>query len=91
MIVMREITASEASRNFSAVLDSVEHGETIVVTRAGRRIASITAAPASNGAALNEVITRWRNTDALDEAFEERVAEARNSASAEQDSDPWTA
>ncbi|MBV9721106.1 MAG: type II toxin-antitoxin system prevent-host-death family antitoxin, partial [Mycobacterium sp.] len=36
---MREVTASEASRNFSAVLDSVERGEIIVVTRAGRRVA----------------------------------------------------
>ena len=45
---------------------------------------------ASNGAALNEVITRWRNTDALDEAFVEHVAAARNAASAAQDSDPWT-
>ncbi|MGH3907938.1 MAG: type II toxin-antitoxin system Phd/YefM family antitoxin [Pseudonocardiaceae bacterium] len=30
---MREVSATEASRNFSAVLDSAEHGETVLVTR----------------------------------------------------------
>jgi antitoxin (DNA-binding transcriptional repressor) of toxin-antitoxin stability system len=31
---MREMTASEAFGHFSAALDSVEHGETVFVTRA---------------------------------------------------------
>jgi prevent-host-death family protein len=34
--MMREISASEVSRDFAAVLDAVERGETIVVTRSGR-------------------------------------------------------
>lgn len=88
---MREVTASEASRNFSALLDSVEHGETVVVTRGGRRIASITPTPAANGAALNEVIANWRGTEALDAAFSESIAAARTAASSEKDTDPWTA
>jgi prevent-host-death family protein len=52
------MTATEASRSFAAVLDSAEHGETIVVTRGGRRIAVISPAPASNGFALNDVLSR---------------------------------
>ncbi|WP_147915739.1 type II toxin-antitoxin system Phd/YefM family antitoxin [Ruania zhangjianzhongii] len=86
---MREITASEASRSFSAVLDSAEHGETIVVTRAGKRVATIAPAPAANGAALREVFTRWHGNPALDDTLATRVAAAREAASADLDSDPW--
>lgn len=86
---MREISASEASRNFSAVLDSAEHGETIVVTRAGRRVALIAPAPRVNGAALREVFGRWQGNPALDDAFTTQVAAAREATSAELDIDPW--
>jgi prevent-host-death family protein len=88
---VREVTASEASRNFSAVLDSVESGETIVVTRAGRRIASIAPAPAATGVALNAVLTRWHGAAALDDDFAESIGTAHAAASSEDDSDPWTA
>jgi prevent-host-death family protein len=88
---MREVTASEASRNFSAVLDSVEQGEIIVVTRAGRRVASIAPTPAATGAALNAVLTRWRGAAALDDDFADSIDTARAAASAEDDRDPWTA
>jgi prevent-host-death family protein len=88
---MREVTASEASRNFSAVLDSVERGEVIVVTRAGRRVASIAPTPAATGAALNAVLTRWRGAGALDDDFAESIDTARAAASTEDDRDPWTA
>lgn len=47
---MRTVTATEASRSFAALLDEVEGGETIVVTRGGRRIASVSPASAGNGA-----------------------------------------
>jgi prevent-host-death family protein len=88
---MREMTASDASRNFSAVLDSVEQGETIVVTRAGRRIASIAPAPAATGAALNALLTRWRGSAALDDDFARSIDTARTAAAIEGDRDPWTA
>lgn len=87
---MREITASEASRNFSAVLDSVENGEKVVVTRAGRRIAAISPAPAATGAALNAVLRRWRGIDAIDDAFSENIAAACAAVSTDNDTDPWT-
>jgi hypothetical protein len=35
VMTMREMTAAEALRNFSAVLDEAERGEAIVVTRGG--------------------------------------------------------
>jgi prevent-host-death family protein len=88
---MREITASEASRNFKAVLDSVEHGETVVVTRGGRRIASIAPAPAATGAALNAVLARWHGTGAIDDTFADHIVAARAAASLDTDIGPWTA
>lgn len=47
---MKTLTATEASRSFSHVLDEVEHGETIIVTRAGQRVAEIRPAVRGNGA-----------------------------------------
>jgi prevent-host-death family protein len=86
---MREISASEASRNFSALLDQAEHGETTVVTRGGRRVALIVPAPRSNGGSLLEVFRRWQGTAALDDEFAKNVAAARDVASADKDADPW--
>ena len=86
---MREVTASEASRNFSALLSSVERGETVMVTRGGRRIAAITPAPAANGVALNNVIAKWSGSEALDDAFSESLAGAQTAVSTEKDADPW--
>ncbi|MDH6112887.1 prevent-host-death family protein [Kitasatospora sp. MAP12-15] len=67
------MTATEASRSFAAVLDSAEHGETIVVTRGGRRIAVIGPAPSGNGAAINDVLERF----GPDEDFADDVRSAR--------------
>ncbi|MBP2323752.1 prevent-host-death family protein [Kibdelosporangium banguiense] len=86
---MREMSASEASRNFSALLDEAEHGETIVVTRNGRRVALIVPAPRANGRALRDVFRRWNKHEAFDDAFAENVAGVRGTATAELDTDPW--
>ena len=82
-----ELTASEASRSFSAVLDEAEKGETIVVTRNGRRVALIVPAPRANGAEVCAVFHRWAGK--LDDRFAENVAKVRETASAELDGDPW--
>ncbi|MEJ7794702.1 MAG: type II toxin-antitoxin system prevent-host-death family antitoxin [Nocardioides sp.] len=51
------MTATEASRNFARVLDRVERGETIVLTRGGRTIAAIgPATPRGNGRAVNALL-----------------------------------
>ena len=58
---MKEVTATEAARHFSEVLDAVEHaGETFVITRGGRAVASIVPAPIGNGRALKDVLRRHR-------------------------------
>ena len=86
---MRELTASEAGRHFSALLDEAERGETILVTRSGQRVALIGPAPRANGAALRAVFDRWRGNAAVDVAFAANVSAARSAASADLDIDPW--
>ena len=85
------MSATEVARNFSAVLDSIENGETVVITRAGSQVAKLVSTPRANGAALAEVLRRWQSDPALDERWAANVAEARKlmNASAELDRDPW--
>lgn len=56
---MRQITATEAARRFSEVLDAVEHtGESFVITRGGRVVASLAPPPVMPARALKELIGR---------------------------------
>ncbi len=50
------MTATEASRSFAALLDEVERGETVVVTRGGKRVASIGPTSVGNGAEVLELL-----------------------------------
>lgn len=83
------MSASDASRNFSAVLDEAERGETIVVTRSGRKVAMITPAPRANGRALREVFRQWRDNPVDDDEFAANVAGIRGAVSTDLDEDPW--
>jgi antitoxin (DNA-binding transcriptional repressor) of toxin-antitoxin stability system len=38
---MRTMTATEAARNFSDLLDSIERGETVTITRGQRAVAEM--------------------------------------------------
>ncbi len=75
---MQIVTATEASRSFAALLDSVEAGESVIVTRGGRRIATISPARAANGQSLLDLLGR-----SADEAFAADVAAARDAAEAQ--------
>jgi len=70
---MRTMTATEASRAFAAVLDAAERGETIVVTRSGRRIVTIGPASAGNGSDVLAVLAE----PLPDDAFAADVLSAR--------------
>lgn len=60
---MRKLTATEAVRRFSDVLDAVERtGETFIVERRGRAVASIAPTPALSGRSLKELL-RSHGTD----------------------------
>jgi len=55
---MKELSATDAARRFSEVLDDVEHnGETFVIRRKGKTVARIEPAP-PNGAAVKRLLRR---------------------------------
>ena len=72
---MTEITATEAdARGLSALLDEIERsGETFVITRNGRRIATVNPASSGSGKTLKEIMRRHR----LDPDFGRDIASAR--------------
>jgi prevent-host-death family protein len=76
---MRTVTATEASRSFAALLDEAEHGQTVVITRGGRRIASIGPAAASNGAEVVALLA----SNTVDEDFAADVLAARDAVALE--------
>lgn len=88
---MREMTASEASRNFSALLDAVEAGESFVVTRGGRQIATVTRAPHGTWAAFADAVKRHRagRPPDDDDSMERALDRMRELVSHEYDTDPW--
>ncbi|MDI3422934.1 type II toxin-antitoxin system Phd/YefM family antitoxin [Streptomyces luteolus] len=86
---MKLMTASEASRNFASLLDRAEKGETIVITRGGRRLATIGPASVSNGTELVSALAAWRERHPDDDpTFEDDVLGARELLT---EDDPWDA
>ncbi len=56
---MKDISATDAARNFSDLLDSVEHGhESFRVTRGGRAVARIVPAEAASGRSVKDMLGR---------------------------------
>lgn len=82
---MKVMTASEVSRAFSTVLDEAEQGETIVVTRGGRRVATITATSAATWGSFRAALADW--TPAPDPTFEDDMQAGRTAVTL--DEDPW--
>jgi len=57
---MKDITATEAARKFSDLLDAVEHrNESFVVRRGGKPIAHISPASASSGLVVKELLRQF--------------------------------
>lgn len=71
---MRTMTATEASRSFAALLDDAERGETVVITRGARRIATIGPVDLGNGAEFIALL----GADAVDDDFSTDIEAARN-------------
>lgn len=58
---MKEITATDAARGFSALLTAVEKdGETFFVTRGGKVVARIEPAAGTSGAAVKALLGHYR-------------------------------
>lgn len=79
------MTASQVSQAFSAVLDQVENDETIVITRAGLRIATISPTSAASWGRLRMALADW--VPASDPAADEDALAVKTTVTL--DKDPW--
>ena len=62
---MKQLSATDASRRFSEVLDEVDNnGESYIVVRHGRAVATINPAGGGTGKALKEALLANRPDDA---------------------------
>ncbi|GAA3721556.1 prevent-host-death family protein [Spinactinospora alkalitolerans] len=82
---MRTMTATEASRKFSDLLDAIEHGETVTITRGRVPVAEIGPARHRTGADLRAAL---RDVSPPDDRFAEDVANALTLVTNEE-RDPW--
>jgi prevent-host-death family protein len=82
---MRTMTATEASRHFSDLLDAVERGETVTIVRGNNPVAEIGPAHRRTGADLRAALT---GTTPPDDAFVKSIAEAMSMVTSEV-VDPW--
>jgi antitoxin (DNA-binding transcriptional repressor) of toxin-antitoxin stability system len=82
---VRTITATEASRSFSDLLDAIERGETVTITRGHRVVAEIRPARHRTGADLRAAL---EHIPPPDDRFAEDIAGALDMISSE-GNDPW--
>jgi antitoxin (DNA-binding transcriptional repressor) of toxin-antitoxin stability system len=82
---MRTMTATEASRNFSGLLDAIERGETVTITRGHHAVAEIGPARLRTGAGLRAALERIPPPD---DRFMADIAGALALISPE-GNDPW--
>jgi len=75
LIYVRKVSATDAARRFSDVLDAVEGSrESFIVVRRGREVATISPASPAGGKRLKAVIARHRP----DAAWSRELAELRS-------------
>ena len=82
---MRTMTATEASRNFSDLLDAIERGETVTITRGHHAVAEIMPARRRTGAGLRAALERIPPPD---DRFAADIAVALALIASEGE-DPW--
>jgi prevent-host-death family protein len=87
---MRTMTATDASRKFSDLLDAVERGETFTVTRGNRAVAEIGPARRRTGANLRAALA---DIPPPDDQFADDIASAVDLLTTElpttEGGDPW--
>jgi prevent-host-death family protein len=82
---MRTISATEASRKFSDLLDAIERGESVTVTRGTRPIAEIRPARRRIGRDLRVALAKAAPPD---DRFESDIADALTYVVSDR-TDPW--
>jgi prevent-host-death family protein len=81
---VRTMTATEASRGFSEMLDAVERGETVAIVRGGRAVAVVSPPPPATGRALREALA---GLPPLDDDLERDMALGMEPL--DEGGDPW--
>jgi antitoxin (DNA-binding transcriptional repressor) of toxin-antitoxin stability system len=79
------MTATEASRNFSDLLDAIERGETVTITRGHHAVAEMRPARLRTGVDLRAALEQ---TVPPDDRFAADIADAMALISSE-GADPW--
>lgn len=82
---MKTMTATEASRNFSDLLDAIEGGETVTITRGSHPVAEIGPPHRRVGADLR---TALEGIEPPDARFSEDINTALSLLTTEE-TDPW--
>lgn len=82
---MRRLTATEASRRFSDLLDAVEHGESVTITRGNHAVAEIRPARKRTGRELRAAL---EDLPLLDADIERDIDSALDLV-ADEWADPW--
>lgn len=82
---MRTMTATEASRKFSDLLDAIERGETVRIIRGNRPVAEIGPPRQRTGADLREALA---GIEPPDERFADDITAGLALLTTE-DGDPW--
>ena len=82
---MKTMTATEASRHFSDLLDAVERGETITIIRGSHPVAEIGPAHRRTGADLRAAL---EDVAPPEDAFARNISEALALVTSEV-RDPW--
>jgi antitoxin (DNA-binding transcriptional repressor) of toxin-antitoxin stability system len=85
---MRTMTATEASRHFSDLLDLIESGETVRISRGNELIAEISPVRRRTGADLEAALLA-AGLSPLDDDFENDIAETMALATTTDEDDPW--
>lgn len=82
---MQRLSATDAARHFSDLLDAVERErETFVVVRRGREVATIGPATSASGRRLKQILSEHR----ADPAWSGELRSLRESLAP--DRDPWS-
>ena len=85
LILVKDLSATEAARRLSDVLDAVEHrGESFSIVRHGRPVARLIPVARSSGRVVKEILARHR----VDAAWADELADLRSSLVPEDR--PWS-
>lgn len=80
---MITVTATQAARNFAKLLDAVEHGETVVVTREGMPVGRLTSERRTSADQLKDALREHPADDRFADDLDDAHAELRSTFSDE--------